>query len=63
MDNLNHPTGFTYSLDVVEDYPGYEWKPELDERGRTIFKPHKIIKIQDETTENIKSVCRDRRES
>ena len=39
MDNLNHPTGFTYSLDVVPEFEGYEWKPELDENGRTIFKP------------------------
>jgi hypothetical protein len=44
MDDLNHPTGFTYDLSVVQDYPGYEWLPEPDENGRTIYKPHKMEK-------------------
>ncbi|MBT7929843.1 hypothetical protein HN682_08020 [Candidatus Peregrinibacteria bacterium] len=40
MDNLHHPTGFTYDLSLVPDYPGYEWLPQPDENGRTIYKPH-----------------------
>jgi len=43
-----HWTGFTYDLSLVEKDPNYEWLPEPDESGRTIYKPHKIIKIQNE---------------
>jgi len=42
MDD-HHPTGYTYSLDVVPDYPGYEWRPEPDGE-RTIYKPHPMEK-------------------
>jgi len=39
MDESNHPTGFTYDLSLVPEYEGYEWLPEPDESGRTIYKP------------------------
>ena len=42
MDNSNHPTGYTYDLSLVPEYAGYEWLPEPDENGRTIYKPHKM---------------------
>jgi len=46
LNNDHQPTGFTYDLSLVPDYPGYEWLPESDESGRTIYKPHLIEQAQ-----------------